>query len=491
MKVTTERLPDCMVKLMIEIEPEHLDKPLRQTARKLARQVRVPGFRRGKAPFNVIVHRFGQEALLEDVIEREGQGWYEKALEEAELEPYGQAQVEITSYEPMVMTFTLPVAPVVDLGDYRTLRLDWEPPAVSDEDVEKELARLRQESAVMEPRERPAEMEDVVTLDIEGRIGDEVVVSAEERAITLNPDINYPYPVSGFAAKIVGLSCGKDHEFTLIYPQDHANPAWAGQEAHFKVHMHSIKVWVTPDLDDELAKTVGDFETLDEWRAGVREGLETSALDQAERDYADSVVDALADQAHIEFPVIAVERQLDGMVQEADQSLQQRGLGLKNYLVMIGQSQEEYRESMRETAERRVKRGLSLTELVEVEGLQVSGAEIDAKIDHMVESAGDDDAANFRKTLEREEIRESIRSSLLTQAVVDTLKAIARGEYVSQALYRPVQDSAAPGPEEGESELAPEAEPAETPQEAMEETVEEAEETIGEGSSSDETPDLS
>ena len=450
MKVTTERLPDCTVKLAVEVEPERLEKPLRQTARKLARQVRIPGFRPGRAPFNVIMRRFGQEALLREVVEGEGQGWYEKALEETELEPYGQAQLEITSYEPMVVTFTLPVAPVVDLGDYRDIRLDWEPPAVSDEDMEKEMARLQQENAALEPRERPAELGDMVSLDIEGRMGDEVVVDVEERAVALNPDINYP--VAGFAAEIVGLTPGEDREFSLIYPQDHANAAWAGQEAHFKVHMHSLKVRVVPELDDELAKTMGDFETLDEWCASVREKLETKALDQAEHDYADSVVDALADQAHIEFPAVVVERQLDSMVQDMDQSLQQRGLGLENFLVMIGQNREEYRESLRETAERQVKHALVLTEVVEAEGLEVSEAEVDAEIDRIVEARGDD-TGNFRKTLEREEIRESIHSSLLTQAAVDTLKAIAWGEYVPQAT-----------PEPEEEDLTPEAE-AEQPSE--------------------------
>ena len=133
MKVTTERLPDCKVKLTVEDEPKQVQKPLRETARELARQYRIPGFRPGKAPLSVIVRRFGQETLLKEVVESEKQNWYEKALEEAELAPIGQAQLEVTSYEPLIMTFTLPVAPTVELGSYRDIRLDWEPSPVSDE----------------------------------------------------------------------------------------------------------------------------------------------------------------------------------------------------------------------------------------------------------------------------------------------------------------------------------------------------------------------
>lgn len=430
MKVTTERLPDCQVKLAVEIEPKEVEKPLRQVARKLSRQVRIPGFRPGRAPFNVIERRFGREALLEEVVENEKQGWYEAALKEAELEPYGQAQLDITSLDPLVMTFTLPVEPVVDLGAYRDVRVEWKPPTVSDEEIERELARLQQENATLEPRERPAEFEDVVTLDIKGHIGDELVVDVAERAITLNPNINYP--LAGFAEKIVGMSPGEAREFTLTYPEDHPNAAWAGQEAHFAVHLHSLKIRVTPELDDELAKTVGDYETVDEWHAGVRQELEVKAQDQAEQDYTNSVVDALIAQAHIEFPVTMEEQQLDVMLQEVDQSLQQRGLGLENFLVMTGQKREDYRESMREAAKDRISHGLALAELVEAEALQVTEADIDDEIDRMAVALGNE-ADNFRQLFTEKERRNSIRSNLLSLAAVDVLKAIARGEYVSQA----------------------------------------------------------
>ncbi len=427
LKFTTERLPDCKVKLTVEIEPQLLDKPLHQTARRLSRRVRIPGFRPGKAPFDVIQRRFGREALLDEVMDKEAQGWYEQALEEAALEPFGQAQLDIASYDPLVLTFTLPVAPTANLGQYHDLRLDWEPPVVSDDDLEKELARLQQENASLEPRERPAELEDVATLDIKGRINDKVVVDVQERAVTLNPEVNYP--VAGFAAEIVGMSPGQDRELTLTYPQDHANAAWAGKEARFKVHMHNLKVWVTPELDDELAKMMGDYETLDEWRASVRENLETQALNQAEQDYANDVLNALVDQADIEFPAVIIERELDDMMTEMDRSLQQRGLGLDNYLVMIQQSREDYRESLRETAERRVKRGLVLAETIRAEGLKVPDEEIDAEIDRMAEPLGDQ-AEDMRKIFASEEMRESVRDSLLATAALDTLKAIGRGEYV-------------------------------------------------------------
>ena len=448
MKFTTERLPDCMVKLTVEVEPKRVQKSLRRVAQKVARQTRIPGFRPGKAPLKVIVRRFGQEALLQQVVDENGQDWYEEALEGTELEPYGQAQLEVSSYEPLVMTFNVPVEPVVELGEYHDIRLEWEEPTVSDEAVEDELARRQQEHATLEPQDHPAELEDMVTLDVQGYIGDEQVVDLEKRAVTLNPDIDYP--VAGFAEKIVGLSAEEDREFTLTYPEDHPNAAWAGKEARFQVHMHSLKTWVTPELDDELAKTAGDFETLEEWRASVREELETQTLNRAEQEYTNNAVEALVEQAQIEFPTVLVEQEMDQMLQEIDQSLKQRGLGLENYLVMTGQSKEKYRESLREQAHKRVKGNLALGALIKAENLQVSEKEIDDEIEQILESLGDS-ADDLRQLFSAEAARNSTRGNLLTRAALDTLKAIAKGEYQPPPPPEPKEETTAEDKAEQES----------------------------------------
>jgi trigger factor len=472
LKVTAERLPQCEARLTVEIEPEIVERPLRQVARRLSRRVRIPGFRPGKAPYRIIESRFGRDALLEEVIEQEGQNWYEQALEETELEPYGQAQLEVTSHDPLVMTFTLPVEPAVDLGDYHDIRIEWHPPTVSDEEVEEEMARRGQQAASLEPVDRPAELEDVATLDVRGYIGDQAIVELKERDITLNSEVNYP--VTGFADKVVGMEVGQDREFTLTYPQAHPNAAWAGKEARFIVHLHSLKTWVTPELDDELAKTMGDHETLDDWRASVREELEAQALEQAEQEYVDSAVEALVEQAHIEYPAITVERQLDSMLEDVDQSLQQRGLGLDNYLIMTGQSREDYRESQREAAENRVRRGLVLAELVQAEALEVTENDLDDEIARLAEAAGDA-GENLRQIFLEEKMRHSLRYSLLNQAALDTLKAIARGEYVPKPSPEPKDEE-----EAAEEEPAPDAPVAEIAEETSEEGAVEEDEALSE-----------
>lgn len=459
MKVTTERLPNCEVKLTVEMDAQRVNKAMRQTARRLAGQMKIPGFRPGKAPFKVILSRFGQKALMDEVLDKEGQNWYEEALEQAEIEPFGQAGLEVASYEPLVLTFTLPMEPAVTLGDYHEIRLDWESPQVTDEEVEHELERLRQEKARLKPVGRPVELEDMVTVDVEGRLGDELIVDMEDRPITLNPEISYP--VTGFAHELVGMAPGEDREFTLTYPEDHANAAWAGQEVAFKVHLHAVKAWEAPELNDELAQDAGDVETLDEWRAAARKKLEEAAKHRAEHDYANDAVGVLAEQAQIEYPAVMVERELNGMMQEMDQSLRQRGLGLENFLVMTGQSEEEYRESMRETAEDRVRRGLALGQLVEAEGLEVSEDDIDAEIERMAEGLGDE-AEKFREFLATDEMRDSVRNRLVSQAAVELLTEIARGEYSPRAkseapeVAEAIDDDLAAEPQEQVAETAEE-----------------------------------
>jgi trigger factor len=218
---------------------------------------------------------------------------------------------------------------------------------------------------------------------------------------------------------------------------------------------------------------MGDHETLDDWRASVREELEAQALEQAEQEYVDSAVEALVEQAHIEYPAITVERQLDSMLEDVDQSLQQRGLGLDNYLIMTGQSREDYRESQREAAENRVRRGLVLAELVQAEALEVTEND-DDEIARLAEAAGDA-GENLRQIFLEEKMRHSLRYSLLNQAALDTLKAIARGEYVPKPSPEPKDEE-----EAAEEEPAPDAPVAEIAEETSEEGAVEEDEALSE-----------
>ena len=219
MKVTTERLEDCQVNVIIELDAAEIDKRLRQTARKISRQFTVPGYRRGKAPFAAVIRAFGREAIQQQAIDDLGQELYEEALEEIEYEPYQVGELQDVEWDPFRMTVLLPIPPEVDLGDYRSVRVPYEVEPVTEEQIEAYLAGLQQEHAQWVPVERPAAIGDQVVLDMQGMAGDEVeIMSNEEYEMLLQADVAYPLP--GFHEEIVGMSTGEEKTFTLTVPED-------------------------------------------------------------------------------------------------------------------------------------------------------------------------------------------------------------------------------------------------------------------------------
>ena len=228
MKVTTERLEDCQVKINVELDAADIDKKLRQTARELSRQFNVPGYRRGKAPYHAVIRVFGREAIQQQALEDFGNDLYEEAMEQVEYEPYEVGQLEEVEWDPFVMTILLPIQPEVDLGDYRSVRVPFEVEEITEERVDQALAEMQQQYAQWVPVERPAETGDQVVLDMEGKVGEELFMSNQEYEMVLDQESAYPLP--GFHEQIVGMSSGEDKTFTLTLPEDDDEESLAGQE---------------------------------------------------------------------------------------------------------------------------------------------------------------------------------------------------------------------------------------------------------------------
>ncbi|RQW08662.1 trigger factor, partial [candidate division KSB1 bacterium] len=255
MKVTTERLENCIVKLDIQVDDKETHNYLHDAARTMAKDYRVPGFRPGKAPYHVVMQRFGLEAIRVQVIEQFGDQVFEAGLKESGLEPVDQASLEEVTWDPFTLHLTVPVAPAVNLGGYRDIRIDWEEPSVSDQDLEEELDRLRRQHGEWQEAGRGAELGDQIVIDITGKVEDKVVLGNTEREMVLNADS--PYPIPGFAEQIVGMKVDETREFDLTYPEDHYNPDTAGKSAHFEATLHKIQVETLPELNDEFAILVG------------------------------------------------------------------------------------------------------------------------------------------------------------------------------------------------------------------------------------------
>ena len=365
MKVETERLENCQMALTIEVDEKRAKRALRSVARRISRRAKIPGFRPGKAPYNVVARYFGKEALSKEVLDELGDAVYKEALEEAGFEPFGQAQ--LTDYEtnPLVLKMIVPLAPVVELGDYRQMRLEPEEAAAREEEINEILRRIQEQNAFWEPVKRPAQWGDLAIVDIEGTVKGETVVENKGRELSLEADS--PQPLPGFSEELLGMTVNEQREFTLTYPEEFENDYLAGQPAHFIVHLHDLKEKVAPVIDDDLARTVGSYETLEDLKAELRRELQA----KAEQEFPNRALAALVEGAKIEFPPIMLEKGIDDWLEEFDRTLKQQSLNLENYLVMRKLTEEEFRTEVSLQVEERLKRSLALGKLAELEGLDI------------------------------------------------------------------------------------------------------------------------
>lgn len=426
MKITTERLEDCQVNILIEMDAADVEKELRKTAKKLSREFNVPGYRRGKAPYHAVIRVFGREAVQQQALEEFGQDLYDQALEEIEYEAYEVGELTDVEWEPFRMTIRLPIAPEVDLGDYRSVRVPVDPEPVTDEDVEDRLQKLREENAQWVPVDRPAAWDDQVVIDMEGKAGDQLIMSNEKHEMILEVGSRIPMP--GFHEEVVGLSPGETKTFSLTVPEDDQEEGVAGQEATIIVTVHTVRENDLPALDDELALMVGDYDSLDSLRAALREEMETAALQQAESSYLNKVLDAMLEAAvKVEYPPQAIDREADLILSGMEQNLAASGLQLDTYLSMVGTTRANYRQEIRPAAESRLKHRLVLDEVARREGLQAEEEEVQAEIDRMSEAMGPD-ADQMRQMLESPTGRLSVASDLILQRTQERVVQIGKGE---------------------------------------------------------------
>lgn len=425
MKITTEDLGDRQVMLTIEVDEERVDRVLRGVARRISRNYNIPGFRRGRAPFDVILRRFGREALLQEALDDLGQEIIPEAMESEGLEPYDAGSLEDVQMDPLTFKLRVPLRPTVDLGDYRELRLEPPVVAVDEQEVEAELEQLRQANAILEPAgDRPANLDDWVSLDVSAEVNDEPLVHQEAHGMILDAENTEFAP--GFSEQIVGMKVDQDTRFTLALG-DNWGEDRAGQEASFAVTLREIRSRLLPALDDDLARTVGDFDTLEELRQSMREQFEETAQRKADQEYSEAVLQTFVESAAVAYPPDLVDDQIDDMADDLKQRLEAQNITLEDYFKLTGQTEDSFRESMRPQAETIVRRGLALGELTRQEKLDVGEAEVEQRISLLSASWGER-AGEAREMLSDPDNVRSIASSLLTNKAVQHLVAIARGE---------------------------------------------------------------
>ncbi len=429
--------------MRVEVAEERVEAAMRQKARELAREVNIPGFRRGKAPYQVVLRRVGRQSLRYEVIEDMVPQLFEEALTQTDLtqeELYARPELDDMIEEPLALTFKLPLQPVATLGDYRTLRRDVEPVQVSEEAVDEALARIQARYAKTEEVERPAEAGDLMTIGGVGKLSplppaetdeadgeataelaDEILFDQERINVVL--DSEQTFPGTPFVDNLIGLSAGDDATFIFTFPDDYEDEELAGREASIEVTVRQVQSRELPPIDDELAQKEG-AETLAELRAKLQQELHNEAEETAKNELLEYMVGELRQEAVLAYPPAAVEQEVDDMVEAMKEQASRAGWEWDDYLMLRGETDDSLRVSFRETAVKRLENRTLLTELLTQEKIRVSPEDIDAALDEQLAKYED------------ERLREGMREYFMQG---DGFTNLATG-LLNEKLYQRVQE---------------------------------------------------
>jgi trigger factor len=452
LKVTKENLDNCEVLMTVEIDDRQKDKLLQKAARRISRQVKIPGFRPGKAPYRVILNRFGIEAIQEEALEDLTQNVFKSALEEADLTPYAQASLDEIEWEPLVMKIKVPVEPVVELGDYQNIRLDVPEIEIAAEEIAGQLEEMRERYTTYSPVDRPAEAGDLVSVTIWEKAldSDEMLVEEDEDELTLEePEPDDPEPV--WLVHLTGLSAGEQKIFTHAYDEDYEDEDYAGKEIEFTVVVNTVKVKEEVELDDEFASLVGDFDTLDELKQKIEDELKAQQQRDLDNELTAEMIDQIIEGAKtIKWPLSLEERELDQTLEDQENRLKKVGLDINAYLKTQQKTLEEYREELRESVRNNLKASLALNKVIELENVSIDSAEVVDQAEMMVAlSGGTQEAAEAFQSPAGLRL---IASNLLNNKVRQRLAAIAKGEVEQETEQE--EETASPEEEEEATEAA-------------------------------------
>lgn len=429
--IRTEEDEQRQLKVTVEVPEARIEDQMRRTARKVARDVMVPGFRRGKAPYNVIVQRVGREALRSEAVEELINPVFEEALEEVDVQPYGQVSVDDLQMEPLVMSFTIPMEPVVDLGDYRTIRRQVDEAEVGEDAVQEALEHLRTHHQVLEPVNRPLMSGDVAAVSGTGEIveDDATEVIMDEERVELLMDPESTFPGTDFVDNLIGMEVGDEGEFSVTFPEDYDEEELSGRTATFSLTVLDVKSRYLPELDDDLAKAEGDYETLEELREALRENLQEQAEQRARDELLEGFVDDVSGQAQIVYPPAVVEEELTQMVESLKSQATRSGWQWDDYLTLQGETEDSLRESWLEQAQKRVQRGLIVRELIQREKLSLGEEELNKAIDERLDrfETNEELREQMREFFRQGQGLEMVSNDLIMDRVYERIEAIVTG----------------------------------------------------------------
>jgi trigger factor len=455
MRTTVTELGDSRVRVNVGIEADAVEKRVERAAQQLAGDMRVPGFRKGKVPAELVIQRVGREAVLEQALRDSLAEWYERALLETGITPVGDPQLNVESLpgegEELEFSIEVSIRPPAKLGEYKGLEVGKVEPEVPDDAVQGELDRLREGFAALNPVERPAAPGDILVIDYIGTVDDEPFQGSEASDLTVELGAETLLPE--FDQALEGASAGDEVTVEITFPDDHSPEDLAGKQASFTVTVKEVREKELPELDDEFAAEASEFDTLDELREEVRSRIAAAFERRADDDFRAAAVDAAAANARIDLPKELVHGRAHDMWDRLERSLSARGIDPQVYVQMQGKPREELVTDMEDEAQRALKREATLAAVADAEEIEVSDEELLGAL-----GPGDGDEAPEKLLGQLQEsgrdalLRSEVRLRKAADVIADSAKPIPAAQAAARdKLWTPEKDQ--PEPEAAEAGL--------------------------------------
>ncbi len=454
MNIEKQYQEDHSVKLIVEVDQEKTNTYKRRAATKISSRSKIPGFRPGKAPYDIVVRSIGEGAIAEQAIDLFIDAEYSNILTEAGVNPGAAGSLQsVDSINPFKLTISVPLAPEIDLGDYHAIRLpyEWEKPG--DEEVDEALENLRQMYATTETVEREIQSGDYVLLDVESettelnRTGFATFVRSEDR------DTEWPY--NGFGEELVGLKAGESKTTQHTFSEDWDVEELKGKSVEIKATIKTVRGVTLPDLNDELAKMAGAGETLEAMKEMVKKDVEMRSQDEYDDKYFVELIEKIKEGAKIKYHAHTLEHEGEHVLSDLTNRLAQQSMDLETYFKVRGTTREKFvEEEVNPVAKKRLERGLILDEIVRLEKIQIDNASLEAEYSNTMLGLAQQ-GMDFSKVRGgkkgQQQLSQAIAmesaSRVMTRKALDMLKSIAMGE------YKPVEET--PATEEAKQEEYP------------------------------------
>lgn len=405
------------VKLEITVEAQKFEDAMKKVYFQNAKYFNIPGFRKGKAPMNIVEKYYGAQIFYEDAFNEVATESYEEALKENKIEVVSRPEVEIKQMEKgkdVIYVVTVQTKPEVELGKYKGIELKKIEYNVEDKDIEHELSHMQEHnSRLISIDDRPLEKGDIATIDFEGFVDGVAFEGGKAEGHEL--EIGSGAFIPGFEDQLEGMKIDEEREIKVTFPKEYFSKDLAGKEAMFKVKLHEIKKKELPELDDEFAKDVSEFDTLKELKEDIKAKLEKSNADKAKYETEDAAIKAACKNVKLEIPSGMIDMEIDNMLKDFEQRLSYQGLNIDQYFKMIGKTEEEVRKEYEPQAIEAIKSRLTLEAIIKAEKIEATEEEIKAKIEEMANNYG----KKPEELSENENLKEYLKNGIESEKAIE------------------------------------------------------------------------